>query len=138
MRSNKVWFGQDLLGRDSQKTIQALSSNPLQSSINLVAFSTNICFQMHLFIDNFEIKNKSLNKQVLLRDAPSCSIVLRSDPHSFVVLRYDLSCSDCHPLLHQCSLCDPLFRCSVAPFLRWSVLYYRVRFNFSKMIREFS
>ena len=36
------------------------------SSINAVAFPTNIYFQMYLFIYNFEIKNESINKQVLL------------------------------------------------------------------------
>ena len=63
---------------------------------------------MYLFIDHFEIKNKSLNKLVL-RDAPSYSVVLYSDPYSFLVMCY-----------------DPLLRLrSVALLLRvrWSVFY---------------
>ena len=40
--------------------------NEAGSSINVVSFPTNIYFQMYLFTYNFEIKNKSINKQVLL------------------------------------------------------------------------
>ena len=54
----------------------------------------------HLFIDHFEIQNKSLNKQVL-RGAQQWFVL-------FVVLRYN-------PLAASaigCSVCDPLLRCS--------------------------
>ena len=49
------------------------------SSINVVAFPTNIYFQIYLFIYNFERKNKSINKQVLL-GAPWISALLRDAP----------------------------------------------------------
>ena len=39
--------------------------NEPESSIELRAFPSSIYFQMYLFINNFEINNKSLNKQVL-------------------------------------------------------------------------
>ena len=32
-----------------------LYGNEPESSINLVAFPTNICFQMYLFLDHFEV-----------------------------------------------------------------------------------
>ena len=50
----------------------------LKVQINLVAFPTNVCFQMYLFIDNFEV-NKSLTKQVL-RGTPRCSFLFRGAP----------------------------------------------------------
>ena len=53
--------------------------NKPESSINLVAFPTSIYFQLYLFIYNFEIKNKLLNKQ-LLRGAPWFSVLLRGAP----------------------------------------------------------
>ena len=53
--------------------------NEARSSINVVSFPTNIYFQMYLFTYNFEIKNKSINKQVLL-GAPWFSALLREAP----------------------------------------------------------
>ena len=64
---------------------------------------------MFMFIDNFDIKNKSYKKQVL---RGALSVLLRGDPYSFVVLRYDLRCSKCDRLLCQCSICFQLLRCS--------------------------
>ena len=86
--------------------------------MNLVAFPTNIGFQVYLLIDNLEIKNKSLNK---------CSVGLRSYPYSFVVLRYDPRCSGCDPLLRHCSVCDPLLRCST------DLCFARCRITISSM-----
>ena len=53
--------------------------NKPESSIHLVAFPTNIYFQLYLFIYNFQIKNKFLNKQ-LPRGAPWFSVLLRGAP----------------------------------------------------------
>ena len=82
-----------------------LFRNEPESSINIVVFPTNIYSQLYLFIDHFEINNKSLNKQW-------CSVMLHSDPYSFLVLRHDQWCSWCDPLLCQCSVWDLLFPCS--------------------------
>ena len=105
-----------IIDRESPTKVVNLNESEPESSLNLVAFLTNICFQMYLFIDHFEIKNKSLNKQVL-HDALSCSVVVYSDPYSFLVLRYDPQCSGWDPLLCQCSVYNPLLR------VHWSAFY---------------
>ena len=67
-------------------------------------------FQIYLFIDNFGIKNKSYKKQVLC-GAPFCSVVLPSDPCSFLVLRYDLRSSGCSGMIRGA---PSVIRCSVS------------------------
>ena len=63
---------------------------------------------MYLFIDNFEIKNKSYKKQVL-RPSPWCSAVIRAL----------FQCSNMiggGPGVIRCSVSAPFaIRCSVAP-----------------------
>ena len=95
-----------------------LYGNETESSINLVAFPTIICFQMYLFIDHFEIKNKLLNKQVLRR-ASGCSMVLRCD--SYFLWFSGISCDP--PGVIRCSVSAPsAIGCSATPGPLVSVL----------------
>ena len=89
--------------------------NESKCSINSVAFPTNICFQMYLLTDHFEIKNTSLNKQMLC-DAPWCSAVVRSLSWCSGMIRCALG-------VIRCSVSAPsAIRCSVAPGPLVSVL----------------
>ena len=77
-----------------------------------------ICFQMYLFIDHFEIKNKSLNKQVFRR-VSGCSMVLRCD--SYFLWFSGISCDP--PGVSRCSVSAPsAIGCSVTPGPPVSVL----------------
>ena len=117
---NHYWLWKSNKSFIKDKEVNLYGNEP-ESSIkfNLVVFSTNICFQMYLFIGNFEIKNKSLNKQVLC-GALSCSVVFR-------VIRTLLRCSNMirgAPGVIHCSFSAPsaIIFC-FAPLFPWLGFY---------------